>query len=515
MRGLRRAHDPQEDPLLRPRERGRRHRAAGDEAPGLPQGRDRRRRPPRRPPHAPDGLRGRARPVERLGRQALHQGHVPRARRPGARRRGHAPQARPRGHHRQRPQAAAASPWRPGRACTSAWTRYRSEDAIERLESPLDGNDLMRHLRPAAGALDQAPQRLSAGRGHRGPPRQGRHARAPASWPSPSPANTTSSERSRSVETRDPLVDTDWLAGPPRRPGPARRGHPRLRQEDRPRRRPPEGRVPRRPRGVRRGPRPWRRLRGLDPRHHRPRRPRSGPGRPARALRRPDGFPGHRRRDPRRRLRPRGRPVRHPPVVGAHLLRPRPRLRPRRRLEKVDLRGPADDQPRSPSPSPPTFTPRPRPELAQGGRRGARREPNRRSPRPRRAGRGTVHGRGDAGRGACRARPRGEAPPRRRPLRTRERDLPLRRGAGARSCARPGCRRTGTSPSSPTATAGSRRPCRSSRCTGSATGTSPTTTARGTSGARGRTFRPSASGPMRMPRCQRSAVQLLRLEAET
>src|SRR4028119_1663476 len=92
VRGLRRAHHPKEDPLLRPRERRGRHSAPGHEAPGLPQRRDRRRRPPRRPPHASYGLRGGARPVERLGRPAPRPGHGPRARRAGGGRSGPAPQ---------------------------------------------------------------------------------------------------------------------------------------------------------------------------------------------------------------------------------------------------------------------------------------------------------------------------------------------------------------------------------------------------------------------------------------
>ena len=36
----------------------------------------------------------------------------------------------------------------------------RAEDAVEKLESPSSGNDLMRAVRPGPWALDQGPQRL-------------------------------------------------------------------------------------------------------------------------------------------------------------------------------------------------------------------------------------------------------------------------------------------------------------------------------------------------------------------
>ena len=58
---------------------------------------------------------------------------------------------------------------------------------------------------------------------------------------------------------------------------------------------------------------------------------------------------GHRRRNECRRLRPRRRPVRDPPLVGSHLLRPRRGLRPRRRLEEMGRRGSPDDR-RGPGP---------------------------------------------------------------------------------------------------------------------------------------------------------------------
>ena len=125
------------------------------------------------------------------------------------------------------------------------------------------------------------------------------------------------------AEPHDLLVTTDWLEAHLDDPdvrvvdmrgyvvtrpvAPGRRG----------------GRLPGRARGVPRRPHPRRGLRRLDPRHRRPRRPRPRPDRPARPVRRGDGRAGDRRRDARRRRRPHGRPVRHPALVGARLLRPR------------------------------------------------------------------------------------------------------------------------------------------------------------------------------------------------
>ncbi len=68
-------------------------------------------------------------------------------------------------------------------------------------------------FRPRAGALDQGPQRLPPGRGDRGPPRARTTRRGPASSPKPTPASTTSSERSKKVdpELSIPLVSRTGL----------------------------------------------------------------------------------------------------------------------------------------------------------------------------------------------------------------------------------------------------------------------------------------------------------------
>ena len=103
---------------------------------------------------------------------------------------------------------------------------------------------------------------------------------------------------SHGVTAFEPLVTTDWLE--------AHLGDPDLRVVDMRgyvSTRPVGaggrgGDLPGRARGVPRGAHPGRGLRRLDARHRRPRRPRPGAGRPARAVRRGDVGAGDRRRRP-------------------------------------------------------------------------------------------------------------------------------------------------------------------------------------------------------------------------
>ncbi|CAA9470356.1 MAG: Thiosulfate sulfurtransferase, rhodanese, partial [uncultured Rubrobacteraceae bacterium] len=238
-----------------------------------------------------------------------------------------------------------------------------------------------------------------------------------------------------------PPGEHDLAGRAPRRPGPPRRRHPRLRKEEGPRQRPPAGRIPRCPRRVPDRPRPRRRLRRLDERHRRPREPRPRPTRAAGTLRRPHGQPRHWRRYPRSCLRPRGHPVCNATVVGPDLLRPRPRLRPRRRLEEVDRRGPPGNL-RSPKPRTRHLHPASPSRVARHRGRSPRRERERRRPHPRRPRRGPVHRRRNARLGAPGTRPRRGTPARGQP-RSRGRHLPLEGRAGAEAAGGRGFRRQG------------------------------------------------------------------------
>ena len=361
-------------------------------------------------------------------------------------------------------------------------------------------------VRPGARALDQDPQRLPAERGGRRTPRQGRQ-RRPASWPKPTPASTTSSRSNE--ENLDPLVTTDWLADTSRR---------------------------------------RRTLRVVDIRGYVNKTDLGGGRQKAEYLAAREEYdeahiPGAVYVDWTSDITDPDDPV--PAQVAP----------PERFAELMGSLGIGDDthvvvydhaggqfatrlwwaltyyghdrvsvldggwkkwtaegRPTTaevPEPEPAVFTPRPR---AAGGRTPkallAASEGGRRF-RPRRARRGAVHRRRGAGRGQGGARAWGRPPPRRQPLRPRERYLPLRRGAGAEAaggrCAR-GQRR-----------ARRRLLQRRGRRHGPALRVAParlqeswpTTTARGTNGAQGGPARRALNaGLERRPGNQRAGSEL-------
>ena len=137
VRALRRAHYPQEDPLLRPRERRGRHRAPGDATPRLPQGRRRRRRPPRRQPHASLRVRREQGPWSDAAVRRFIRDTTSRAVK-RASERGHAPQARQGGYHGERPAPEAhrrrvlAQPQEQGRGGKGRGRRREAGEPLER-----------------------------------------------------------------------------------------------------------------------------------------------------------------------------------------------------------------------------------------------------------------------------------------------------------------------------------------------------------------------------------------------
>jgi rhodanese-related sulfurtransferase len=364
----------------------------------------------------------------------------------------------------------------------------RAVDAVERLDSPLDGNDLMRHFGREPGRWIKAlkdflQNEVIEGRLARTTPKR------PTSSPRPTPASTTSSERSKTVHEPDALVTTDWLAD-------------HLEDEN---------------------------FRVVDIRGY-VKKTDLGRGRqradylPAREEYDEAHVPGAVYVDWTRDITDPDDPVpaqvappeRFAALMGSLGIGDETHvvvydhsggqfatrlwwaltLYGHDRVSVLDggwKKWKAEGRPTTtevPEPEPATFTPRPRRAGGPTPRRCSRRarvvEPSFST----RATRGSTRAPWRGGRGgrATFQGPRTSTPaasstPRAGPF--------SRMRIWSAGCGRRACPRTGTSPSSPTATAGSPRRSRCSRCTGSVTRTSPTTTARGTSGAFGRSCRSS------------------------